>query len=93
MKQMKTLRSLFALFTLSLAGCATFHPQPVSPEETAANFDARSLADEQLRAFLETNGVPVKVWPIRSWDLDHLTLAAFYFNPDLAVARAAHPRS
>ena len=70
-----------------LAGCATFHPQPVSPEETAANFDARSLADEQLRAFLETNHVTGN-WPRDSWDLNALTLAAFYYQPALAEARA-----
>src|SRR5208283_4714936 len=45
---------LFA-FLLFAAGCATFQPQPVSPEKTAAAFDARSLSDDNLRAFLETN--------------------------------------
>jgi outer membrane protein, heavy metal efflux system len=28
-------------------------------------------------------------WPLRSWNLDALTLAAFYYHPDLAVAHAA----
>lgn len=27
-------------------------------------------------------------WPMKEWDLGSLTLAAFYFNPDLEVARA-----
>jgi outer membrane protein TolC len=27
-------------------------------------------------------------WPAASWDFDMLTLAAFYYHPDLAVARA-----
>ena len=75
-----------AVLTLA-AGCATFHPQPVSPEKTAANFDARSLADEPLRAFLETNHVTGN-WPRDSWDLSALTLAAFYYQPALAEARA-----
>ena len=70
-----------------LAGCATFHPQPVSPEKTAATFDARSLANGQLRAFLETNHVTGN-WPRDSWDLNALTLAAFYYQPALAEARA-----
>ena len=70
-----------------LAGCATFQPQPVLPEKTAAAFDARSLSDDKLRAFLETNHVTGN-WPRDSWDLNALTLAAFYYQPALAEARA-----
>ena len=70
-----------------LAGCATFHPQPISPEKTAAAFDARSLADDGLRAFLETNHIAVP-GPGDSWNLKQLTLAAFYYQPSLAEARA-----
>ena len=33
------------------AGCATFHPQPISPEKTAAAFDARSLTNEESARF------------------------------------------
>jgi len=70
-----------------LAGCATFHSEPVSPEKTADAFDARSLSDENLRAFLETNHVTGE-WPRESWDLNALTLVAFYYQPALAEARA-----
>ena len=69
------------------AGCATYHPQPISPEKIAAAFDARSLTNENLHAFLETNGVAGE-WPRRSWDLNTFTLAAFYYQPALAEARA-----
>ena len=72
---------------LVFAGCATFHSQPLSPETTAGAFDARSLADENLHAFLETNHVTGD-WPRASWDLNALTLAAFYYQPALAEARA-----
>ncbi len=72
---------------LFAAGCATYHPQPISPEKTAAAFDARSLASENLHAFLETNHV-TGGWPRQSWDLNALTLAAFYYQPALAEARA-----
>ncbi|MDD2661049.1 MAG: hypothetical protein PHY54_15445 [Methylococcales bacterium] len=27
-------------------------------------------------------------WPLKSWDIDRLTLAAIYYHPDLALARA-----
>jgi cobalt-zinc-cadmium efflux system outer membrane protein len=69
-----------------LAGCATYHPKPISPEQTAAAFDARSLQDEGLHAFLETNHI-TGAWPRPSWDLNALTLVAFYDQPSLAEAR------
>jgi len=72
-----------------LAGCAHFKPEPISPEKTAANFDARSLTDQNLQAFLETNHV-VAEWPRRSWDLSALTFVAFYYQPALAEARAQY---
>ncbi|HEX5399229.1 MAG TPA: TolC family protein [Verrucomicrobiae bacterium] len=70
-----------------LAGCATYHPRPVSPEKTAADFDARSLADTNLCAFLETNHVAAPD-PHGPWNLKQLTLVAFYYQPTLAEARA-----
>lgn len=78
---------LFSAFLLFLAGCTTYHPQPISPEQTAAAFDARSLADAGLRTFLETNQVAVP-GPDGVWNLKQLTLAAFYYQPALAEARA-----
>ena len=65
----------------------TYHAQPISPETTAAAFDTRSLTNAGLQAFLETNHV-TGPWPRDSWDLDALTLVAFYYQPALAEARA-----
>jgi len=78
---------MFSAFLLVVAGCATYHSKPISPEKTVADFDARSLTNETLHAFLETNGVTGE-WPRRSWGLNTLTLAAFYYQPPLAEARA-----
>lgn len=77
---------MFAAVLVFAAGCATYHEQAISPEKTAAAFDARSLTDEGLRAFLETNHINGE-WPRRSWDINALTLVAFYFQPALAEAR------
>jgi outer membrane protein TolC len=50
---------------------------------------ARSLDDPQLRTFIETSlGHPVPQWPPRAWDIETLSLAAFYFSPALDAARA-----
>ena len=70
-------------------GCAHYQPQPLVPEKSAAQFDARRLDDPGLKNFLAQNLRPTPVtWPLEKWNLNSLTLAAFYFHPDLAVARA-----
>ena len=78
-----------AAFVLAMGffGCARFEPKPIYPVKNAEAFQARTLADPGLRAFLGTNGLGA-AWPLQRWDLKTLTLAAFYFHPDLDVARA-----
>jgi outer membrane protein TolC len=72
-----------------VAGCAHFQPQPLAPEKSAAEFDGRRLDDPGLKTFFaENSGGALTAWPLEKWDLNSLTLAAFYFHPDLAVARA-----
>jgi outer membrane protein TolC len=69
-------------------GCAHYAPQPLLPDSAAAQFDARRLDDPALKTFItQDSGIP-PAWPLAKWDLNSLTLAAFYFHPDLAVARA-----
>ena len=73
-----------------LTGCARFQPQPLSPETSAAGLEGRSLGDLDLKAFLEaSSGRELKAWPAKQWDFEMLTLAAFYYQPSLSVARAA----
>ena len=72
-----------------LTGCAHFESKPLAPEKTAAQFAARRLDDTGLKKFLTQNlGHEPQSWPLADWDLKSLTLAAFYFHPDLEVARA-----
>lgn len=70
-----------------LAGCVHYHAKPLVAERVAADYDSRSLQDAGLRAYLETNHVAGR-WPRDAWDLETLTLAAFFFSPELDVARA-----
>lgn len=73
-----------------LAGCAHFHAQPIEPARMEAEFRARSLADEGLRAYAEGNRAHGPMpWPPATWDLPALTLVAFYYHPDLDLARGA----
>jgi outer membrane protein, heavy metal efflux system len=69
--------------------CVRFHPQPLSPERTAAAYAARNLDNPGLRDYVaQQTGEALAEWPLPAWDLSHLTLAAFYYHPDLDVARA-----
>jgi len=71
------------------AGCAHFEPQPVSPAQTASALENRTLDDAGLRSFLGKNlHRDAAAGPPRAWDFEMLTLAAFYYHPDLEVARA-----
>jgi len=87
--QRSTRRSaLLAALTL-LAGCLSFQPKPILPSETIAAFESRTLDDPSLKRFLEINlQHEVQPWPPGSWNLELLTQAAFYYHPDLDVARA-----
>jgi outer membrane protein TolC len=70
-----------------LAGCAHFQSQPLDPSKNADAFEARTLADSGLRAYLEKNGVSGE-WPATMWDIRSLSLAALYYHADLDLARA-----
>lgn len=79
---------LVALAAL-LAGCAAWTPRPIEPATVAAGFRARSLDDPGLRAYLAANRpAGAAALPLATLDLAELTLVAFYYHPDLDVARA-----
>jgi outer membrane protein TolC len=75
-----------------VAGCPPvqkYRPAPIAPAAMASSLEARSLHDPGLKRFLDQDlGHELAVWPPQAWDLRALTLAAFYFNPALDVARA-----
>lgn len=79
---------VLAVALLALGGCTSFEPHPIVPAESAAHFEERSLDDPSLRAFVASNLDAGTDGPLSSWSLDALTLAAFYFHPELEVARA-----
>ena len=75
---------LWAILCMLLSGCASYVPKDLNPATSVADFDARSLSDPQLAIFIGRHGLK----PQGDWDLDRLTLAALYFSPELAIARA-----
>lgn len=89
-RQTNQICSAALAFTLMLAsGCVHYKPKPLAPAQNARKLESRSLSETGLQAFIETNAPGlVKGWPMREWDLQALTLAAFYYHPSLDVARA-----
>ena len=77
-----------ALLASSILATACIHvgPQPLIPDETARELESHSLADPGLQQFIAAHSD--QKLPIARWDLDALTLAAFYFHPEIDVARA-----
>ena len=73
-----------------LAGCATkpYVAAPLDAAAVAASVSQRGLSEPGLRDFMARHGHAGATWPPARWDLAGLTLAAIYFHPDLAVARA-----
>lgn len=72
---------------LASIACVRYRPAPISPDSSLESLEARRLAAPAFGEFLRARG-EVPAWPPTSWDLHLLTLAAFFFSPDLDVARA-----
>lgn len=72
-----------------LAGCATYHPEPLAPAQMLAAYETRDLNDPRLREYVTAHsGSPSSVWTA-----DQLTLAAFYYSSELDAARAHYSAS
>ncbi len=79
---------LCCLIALGLvSGCAHYVPHPLVPQKSLAAFQDRSLSAPGLRAFFAKNHVSMPLVG-DAWDMKALTLAAFYYEPSLAEARA-----
>lgn len=73
---------------LILPGCATYQAHPLEPAKMAQSFESRSLQSRELKAYLKAHPYPSSMPQLPGmWNLDTLTLAAFYYSPDLDIAR------
>ena len=83
----RTVAVVIAAFAF-FAGCATYSPKPLLPEKTARQFEDRSLDRPSLEKFIEKNlKKHITPWPPAKWDINTLSLAAFYYNPGLDTVR------
>lgn len=88
---MRYIAAFVLLALVFVTGCAPYkyHAAPVSPLALAQSLQTRSLDDPDLRSWMkQAADYQPSLWPQETWDLKALTLAAFYFNPDLDIARA-----
>jgi cobalt-zinc-cadmium efflux system outer membrane protein len=72
----------------ALAGCVSYRAAPIDPRKSEASFAARSLADPGFISWARTELPPERAFPPDRWGLRDLALAAFWFHPDVEVARA-----
>ncbi|MEA9976911.1 MULTISPECIES: TolC family protein [unclassified Pseudomonas] len=74
----------FISVVVLLVGCVSYHPHPLAPLAMMGSYEERTLTNTQLQRFItahdsKTTGV---------WGLSKLTLAAYYYSPELDAARA-----
>jgi outer membrane protein, heavy metal efflux system len=79
---------MLALGVAPLGGCAHFQARPITAASALGALDARRLSDPDLARAAEPAHL-VAAWPPEVWDLQTLTVAALFFNPDLESARAS----
>jgi cobalt-zinc-cadmium efflux system outer membrane protein len=73
----------------ALCGCVHYQPQPLDAARSADEFESHRLDGDELRVYLEKHlGHELTNWPGQHWNLELLTLAAYYYQPSLDAARA-----
>jgi len=76
-----------SILLMAVAGCATYQDRPLSGSKTLDDFASRTLDAEDLRAYVQER-LGAQNGSLGTWDLPSLTLAAFFYSPELDVARA-----
>lgn len=73
-----------------LQGCARepYRSRALDVEAAAADYADRRTDDPALKHYMVAHGVSPEPWPVRSWGLGELILVAFFYRPELQVARA-----
>lgn len=71
-----------------LTGCVHYRARTFSPPALEESFRARFLDDAGLVEYLHANHAAGTNWPPSALDVRTLALVAYYFNPELTVARA-----
>lgn len=76
------------LALLSACGTQSYKPGSLDAQLAANSFTSRAMDAPDLQEYMAAHGRANADWPVKEWGLTELTLVAFYYHPDLAVARA-----
>ena len=87
-KQSARISGAAVLALLSACGTQSYKPGSLDTELAANSFVSRAMDAPGLKEYMVAHGHASTDWPIKEWGLTELTLVAFYYQPDLAVARA-----
>ncbi|MDB6026234.1 MAG: Outer rane efflux protein [Verrucomicrobiales bacterium] len=84
------MRCLFYIISsVLLIGCVHYESKPLDAPQSAKQLQTRSLDSPELKAFLEKNlSSGITTWPLPSWSFEQLALAAYFYHPNMEVARA-----
>ena len=80
--------SVLTIVTVASSACVHYAAKPLDVTRVFDRLDSRTLADPDLARVAESAHLS-SAWPPAEWDVQALTVAALYFHPDLAVARAS----
>ncbi|TPG77940.1 TolC family protein [Pseudomonas mandelii] len=83
-KKMRMQKQCFITVVVLLTGCASYQPQPLVPLKMMAAYEERTLTNTELQRFITAHQPKTT----NDWDLNTLTLAAYYYSPDLYAVRA-----
>src|SRR4030042_2404460 len=80
-------RLLAIISALMISSFVQFHAQPLSASKSLDSFESRTLNRTDLNTYIQAH-IPASQRALQAWDLTSLTLTAFFYHPDLDVARA-----
>src|ERR1700730_1890968 len=74
-------RFLLLALPATLAGCLHYKARVLTAASNLTDLESRRLDAPDLARALQENHLATS-WPPQTWDLDALTLVAFYYHPD-----------
>ena len=83
-KKIKLHKQFFITAVVLLTGCASYQPQPLAPQKLMAAYEERSLTNPAFHRFTAAHSPNTT----SLWNLNTLTLAAYYYSHELDAVRA-----
>lgn len=80
--------SIHIALMLAASACTRIPPQPLDPEITFQKIESNTLDSPELKTYIESQLGRLEPWPLHRWDFPHLELVAWYYHPQLEIARA-----